>query len=279
MIKKMYWGLVTLILLIIGAFVFLIVKNQAEIRQLEREAAAAQKWWEQRNAEQQQNAQQVQQGEHPAKGHFHDDGTFHATEPPDPIPTEPAKVSRDFTPTQVQIPEGITDPDVLAAWERVEYIANNIWEWGGVPSPETEALIAQLMPPPDEFSGPTAHGDAEETINLLGSLDPNDPRSAEVMATYFCEGLVGGLGPEIGLGKMGVPAVPYLIPYMLDMELMPALRSRAIAALGRIAEKHREDLGGIVDHILIPRWEAILAEEKPDYFEGDNARTALARLK
>ena len=58
-------------------------------------------------------------------------------------------MSRDFTPAQVKIPEGITDPDVLAAWERVDYIAKNIWEWGGVPSQRTEELIAQLMPPPD----------------------------------------------------------------------------------------------------------------------------------
>ena len=276
--KKLYWGFTPLILLIIGAFVFLIVKNQVEIRQLEREDATFQKQL------QQQNAPQVPEGEHPTQGHFHDDDTFHAAETPDPIEPDEARdsepePSRDFTPTQVQIPEGITDPDVIAAWERVEYIANNIWEWGGVPSPETEELIAQLMPPPDGFSGPTGHGDAEATIDLLGSLDRNDPRTAEVMATYNCEGLIGGLGPEIGLGNMGPPAVPYLIPYMLDMELMPALRSRAIAALGRIAEKHSEDLGGIVDHILIPRWETILAEEKPDYDERYEARAALARLK
>ena len=276
MSKKMYWGLATLILLIIGAFVFLIVKNQAEIRQLEREAAAVQKQL------QQQNAQQVPQEQHPAQEHFHDDGTLHEGAPENPIETEPSQasqVSRDFTPAQVKIPEGITDPDVLAAWERVEYIANNIWEWGGVPSQRTEELIAQLMPPPDGFSGPTGHSDAEETIDLLGSLDRNDPRSAEVMATYLCEGLVGGRGPKNALVKMGVPAVPYLIPYMLDMELMPLLRSRAIEVLGQIAEKHREDLGGIVEHIIIPRLEAVLSEEKPDYHEGKDAREALARLK
>ena len=81
------------------------------------------------------------------------------------------------------------------------------------------------------------------------------------------------------LVEIGVPAVPYLIPYMLNMERMPALRSYSIMVLGRIAERHRADLGGIVDHILIPRLEAILAQEKPDYFEAKDAREALARLQ
>ncbi len=278
MSKKLYWGLATLIfLLIVGAFVFLIVKNQAEIRQLERDAAAVQKQL------QQQNAQQVPQGEHPTQGHFHDDGTFHEGTPENPIETEPSQApqaSRDFTPAQVKIPEGITDPDVKAAWERVEYIANNIWEWGGVPSAENEELIAQLMPPPDGFSGPTGHSDAEETINLLGELAwSGDPRAAEVVATYLCEGIIGGNDPIDALVEIGPPAVPYLIPYMLDMTQMPALRSYPIEVLGRIAEKHREDLDGIVEHIIIPRLETILSEEKPDYHEGEEAREALARLQ
>ncbi|MCE2401419.1 hypothetical protein J4G08_11085 [Candidatus Poribacteria bacterium] len=60
MSKKLIWGLSVLIfLLIVGAFVFLTVKNQAEIRQLEREAAAVQKQLQHRNA------QQVPQEEHP----------------------------------------------------------------------------------------------------------------------------------------------------------------------------------------------------------------------
>ena len=197
--------------------------------------------------------------------------------PPKPVETKPA--SRDYKPTRVEIPEGITDPEVQKAWERVEYIANNIWEWGGVPSHRTEELIDQLMPPPVGFSGPTGDSDLEETFDLLGRLDTNDPRSAEVLATYLCEGLVGGLGPENMLVDIGVPAVPYLIPYMLDMELMPVLRSYPIVVLGRIAAKHRADLGGIVDYILIPRWEAILSQEKPNYHEEIDAREALARLK
>lgn len=58
-------------------------------------------------------------------------------EPPEPL----VPVSRDYTPVEVHIPEGITDPDVKKAWERVEYIADNIWEFGGVPAAETPELI------------------------------------------------------------------------------------------------------------------------------------------
>ena len=71
-------------------------------------------------------------------GHFHENGTFHADPhethevPNSAIPAQPpVAASRDYTPAVVKIPEGITDPDVLAAWQRVDYIANNIWEWGG----------------------------------------------------------------------------------------------------------------------------------------------------
>ena len=224
-------------------------------------------------------------GETHETGHWHGD-EWHADphDPPEvptdkiPQPLETA-ASRAYTPAVVEIPEGITEPEVLAAWQRVDYIANNIWEWGGVANPETPALIAQLMPAPGGLSGPTGHSDAEETIDLLGSLDPNDPRTIEVMATYLCEGLVGGRGPKIALVKMGVPAVPYLIPYMLDMERSPVLRSRALEVLCQIAERHRIDLVGIVDHILIPRLEAILSQEKPDYHEGKDAREYLPRLK
>lgn len=222
-------------------------------------------------------------GETPESGHWHGDEWHSTPHETDEVPNgaipPPVVLSRDYTPTAVKIPEGITDPDVLAAWKRVDYIANNIWEWGGVPNAETPQLIAKLMPAPDGFSGPTGHSDAEETIDLLGSLDRNDPRSIVVMATYLCEGLVGGLEPINALAEMGVPAVPYLLPYMLDMERSPVLRTYPIDVLGRIGERHRADLDGIVEHIIIPRLETILSQEKPEYNEWEAARNALARLK
>ena len=270
--KKMIWGLATLLLLLGIAAVFIFLDQNAELQQLEKETAESDKQRQERNKP--QETPQVQPP--PQKAHVHEGGSRHEEQHHDPIETEP---SREYNPSPIQIPEGITDPDVKAAWERLDYISKNIWEWGGVPSDETVHLINQLMPPPDGFSGPTGHSDAEDTINLLGRLDPNDPRAAEVMAAYLCEGRIGGRGPKNALVKMGVPAVPYLIPYMLDDTLMPLLRSRAIEVLGRIAQNHREDLGGIVEHIIIPRLEAVLSEEKPDYDEGKGAREALARLK
>ncbi len=279
--NKLYWGIGTLfILLIIGATVIVLFKDRAAMRQLETELEALQKRKDEQNTaevlKEDQNTPEVSKEEHPEHGHIHEDGTFHVGEHDDPI--QPP--SRDYTPTQIQIPDGITDPDVKAAWERLDYIANNIWEWGGVPSNRAVELIDILMPLPDGFSGPTGHRDGEEAINMLAELAwIGDPRAAEVIAKYNCEGLIGGLSIERMLIEMGVPAVPYLVSYMLDETHMPALRSNSIAALGPIAEKHRKDLGGIVEHIIIPRLEAILAEEEPDYFEGAEAREALALLK
>lgn len=216
-------------------------------------------------------------------GHWHGDEWHDA--PHEADDTAPAvSAGKSYIPEGVDVtpnfpPVDPNDDPVEAAYKRLEYIKNNPYAWGGVANPETPGLIAKLMPAPDGFSGPTAHSDVEETIDLLGSLDPNDPRSAEVMATYLCEGRVGGRGPKNALVNMGVPAVPYLIPYMLDMERSPLLRSRALEVLCRIGERHREDLDGIVEHIIIPRLEAILSQEKPDYFEGNDAREYLPRLK
>lgn len=271
--NKLYWGIgVLFVLLIVGATVFVLVKDRAATRQPETELEALQERKEDKNTP------EVSEDEHPEHGNFHEDGTSHVGEQDDPI--QPPSPSRDYTPTQIQIPDGITDPEVKAAWERLDYIANNIWEWGGVPSNRAVELIDILMPLPDGFSGPTGHRDGEEAINMLAELAwIGDPRAAEVIAKYNCEGLIGGLSIERMLIEMGVPAVPYLVSYMLDETHMPALRSRSIAALGPIAEKHRKDLGGIVEHIIIPRLEAILAEEEPDYDEGKEARKVLARLK
>ena len=225
MSKKTYWGLSVLIVLIIGT-VLLFVKDQAEIRQLERETAEVQKQLQQRK---------VPQGEHPAQGHFHEDGTFHEGAPPDPIQTP----SRDYKLTQIQIPEGITDPEVKKAWERVDYIANNIFAFGGVASSRAEELINELMPPPDGFKGEEAHDELEATLDLLSELAQfRDPRAAEVFATYAGEGIVGGEAMADALVEIGVPAVPYLIPYLeppYDMLVKDPIE--AAFALGHIGRR------------------------------------------
>ena len=277
MLKKKIWLPILIVLLaVIGCGLFY-------ARQVSKQAPV--KVYKAVEVEEPETPKPPPPGETAESGHWHGD-EWHADphethEVPNGDISQPIQTaaSRNYTPAVVEIPEGITDPEVIAAWQRVDYIANNIWEWGGVPNAETPALIARLMPPPAGFSGPTGHSDGEETANLLFSLDSNDPRSAVVVATYLCEGIFGGWSIIDMLVEIGGPAVPYLIPYMLDMERMPALRSYAIIVLGRIGERHREDLDGIVDHILIPRLEAILAQEKPDYFEGKAAREYLPRLK
>ncbi len=275
--SRIYWGVVILVLLLFGGLMFYVQYDLAQFRKGLKADHEEPKPDDVEVKKKEETPEEVLE-QPPAQGHLHEDGTFHEDTPH--VPIEIKTPSRDYTPVKVKIPEDLTDPDVKAAWERLEYIANNIWEWGGVPSHRAVELIAQLMPPPDRFSGPSGHSDAEETINLLGELAwSGDPRAAEVVATYLCEGRVGGRGPKNALVEMGVPAVPYLVPYMLDMERRPLLRSRAIEVLGQIAVRHREELGGIVEHIIIPRLEAILSEEEPDYDEGKDAREALANLK
>ncbi len=279
--KKMIWGFTTLIILVVTATVWKVMHDRAYIKQLEQDVT-----------EQKQQSPLINKvtvvvpptEQAAPKGHVHEDGTFHEGEHPEPVEVPPSDVtvSRDYTPVKVQIPEGITDSDVLAAWEHVEYIANNIWDWGGVPVAENEALIAALMPPSNGFSGPDGHSDAEETIELLGALDPNDPRAAPVLVAYFCGGIIGGMGPRDTLVYIGPPAVPLLLSHLFDDNTPHILLGRSVDALGGIAVKYRKEIPGIVDHILIPKFEEFAAIADPP---GDMtwarywAREALERLK
>ena len=267
MSKKMIWGVVILILLIGFAGVFLYLnRTPTEPEVLYKVPSDTSQPQQEQNRVPKEN------------GHVHEDGTPHVGDEPEPIVPIP---SRDYEPKRVQIPEGITDTKVKVAWERLDYIANNIWEWGGVPSQRAVELIDILIPPPDEFSVPTAHQDVEDTINLLGELAwSNDPRAAEVVATYLCEGIIGGLDPINALVSIGPPAVPYLIPYLFDENT--AVPSRAVHALGLISERYRKDLGGIVEYIIIPRFEMYVALENPSglmHYTKEYALEALARLK
>ena len=278
MSKKLYWGLATLIfLLIVGAFVFLIVKNQAEIRQLERDAAAVQKQL------QQQNAQQVPQGEPPAQGHFHDDSTFHEGDLPDPIQTE-QKV-------QYTAPKGAVlkpnfpkiDPKedpVKAAYKRLEYIKNNPYAWGGVHSERATELIAQLMP----VTVPIDHNHGELVIEQIEELiDEGDPRTAEVLIAHMCDGGTLGHPMTDALEEIGPPAMPYILPYLEKFVVQGGTTSIGMFdTLGRIGARYRDDLGGIVDHIIIPKLEVIAADKDNERYDSGSvidARAALEQLQ
>ena len=249
--SKLLWGLAALMILIIGAAVFLFVRSQAEIRQLEQEAAEAQKQLQQHNAQ-----KKMAEEAHPAHGHFHEDGTFHEGAPPDPIQSK--SPTRDYTPAQVKTPEGITDPDVQAAWDRVDYIANNIWAFGGVASPRAEELISALYPP---TIGGDSHGEGE--MDMLSELSQyRDPRAAVVFATYTGENIISGEAMNEALVEIGVPAVPYLLPY-IEPPYDSAVKDPGAAAfaLGRIGVQHREELAGVIEHIMIPKLEAFVEAE------------------
>lgn len=239
--KQIYWGLAALILLIIGG-VFLFVKNQAEIRQLEQEVAEADKLL------QQHNAQQVRK----EKGHFHDDGTFHEGEH-NPFDTLTWK-----TPV-VNMPENIKDPAVAAAWKRLEEISKNRHQWGNF-SPRALELMDELTPLPE--LGSTEDGDCGEGIILF--LDElaklRDPRSAELLVSYQMDSGISGTPPDEALIAMGPAAVPALVARLHDNPEEKRLFT-PFYLLPKIVAAHRSELGGIVEHIIIPKMEAIAASE------------------
>ena len=118
--NKMRWGLAALIFLLIGATLFVSLKNRSENRQAETDLKEAEELRQQNKEQPKENAPNAAP---PAPVHKDEQHIVKDT--------EPQVASKDYEPIQVEIPEGITDPEVLAAWERVQYIANNIWEWGG----------------------------------------------------------------------------------------------------------------------------------------------------
>ena len=201
-------------------------------------------------------------GETEQDGHVHEDGTWHegaheAHAPPAaPNAAPPGVVTTpDFPPVDPN-----ADP-VEEAYKRLEYIKNNPYAWGGVHSERATQLIAQLMPPPrlrDE-------GDGEEVIEqILELIAQNDPRAAEVLITHMCEGDTVGIAMLDGLDAIGPPALPYILPYVREDFLMTSI---AVESLGRIGKLYRDDLGGIVDHIIIPKLEVIVADEDNEFYD------------
>ena len=219
-------------------------------------------------------------GETSESGHWHGD-EWHS-EPHDP----PAVFAGES-----YIPEGadvtpnfpLVDPNndpVEAAYKRLEYIKNNPYAWGGVHSERATELIAQLMPPPplrDE-----GHGEVviEQILELIAQ---NDPRAGEVLIVHMCEGDTVGVAMFDGLDAIGPPAVPYILPYLeKGVAEGGRIRLAVFESLGRIGKLYRGDLGGIVDHIIIPKLEIIAADEDTERYDWASvldARGALLMLK
>ena len=249
--KKWYWGIAALLILCLTVFVLILQRERAEIAQRQKEAEELLK--------QPKGVASPPQKQSTSPGHVHEDGSVHEDEHPS------IGTPRDFEPALIQMPEGITDPDVKAAWERVEYISKHIWEWGGVPSQRAAELIDQLMPPPNGFEGENAHDDLEVTLELLSELKQyRDPRAAVVFATYTGEGIVRGEAMDEALVEIGLPSVPYLLFYIdPPYDIFVKNPGAAAFALGRIGAHHREELEGVIEHIIIPKLEALMKAKGP----------------
>ena len=79
---------------------------------------------------------------------------------------------------------------------------------------------------------------------------------------YQVDSAVGGWLPDQTLVAMGIASVPALID-RLDDTPDKALLYTPIRLLPRIVAEHRLELGGIVEHIIIPKLQRLVM------FEGD----------
>ena len=264
--RKLYWGLGVLIILILGVSAVLVIRHErATHKQLQAELDEANKLLEAQNKPSEVPAE---------KGHVHPDGTFHVGEHDDPLETPPS----DWTPTQVQIPEGITDPDVKAAWKRLDDISRNRHKWGNF-SPRTLELMDELTPVPSIYDTAEDGDCGEEIIFVLDELAKlRDPRSAELLVNYQMDSGVSGNPPDDALVAMGPASVLALVARLDDISGETSL-STPLDLLPRIVAAHRSELGGIVEHIIIPKIKAVAASEATVFFADGNKQLALNALE
>ena len=230
--------------------------------------------------------------EEQAGGHWHGD-EWHADDAHDNDTGGELIPSVDWQPStgrphEAGKPEGLEELDaedpVAKAWAKLDEIADNPFGWGGNADPRTAGLVQQLMPPPMELAPEgSAEDNSEDLIMLLEELAAlRDPRSIEVLVAYECESPIGGLPIEEALVAMGPPTAPYLIPY-LD-EALEAKRNTmgvftAALVLGQIGAQHREELDGIIEHIVLPKLERALVEIPLGYAATVTLKEAIARLE
>jgi len=181
-------------------------------------------------------------------------------------------------------PEGLdaldADDPVAKAWAKLDELADNPFAWGGNADPRTPGLIAQLMPPP-EYLVDEAHG--EQVGGLLDELAYlRDPRSIETLTVYECGDNIGSAPVREALVAMGPSTVPYLIP-SLDEALKAKEDSMglyvAADVLSQIGAQHRADLDGIIEHIILPKFEQLLANESLSPYGEREVQWAIAALK
>ena len=180
---------------------------------------------------------------------------------------EPAKEDEENPPASGEP----ADP-VAAAWARLEYISQNPQEWGDF-SPEAAELMAQLTP----TWAMSTEGEGEEAIELLDQLTKfQDPRSPEIFVNYLLSGVSGKPMTE-ALIAIGPPSVPLLIP-LLDANADLRGRLRAPRLLGIIGSEYRQELGGAVEYIILPKLEK-LATSDPIPRVRQYASEAVSKLR
>lgn len=220
-------------------------------------------------------------GETEQDGHVHEDGTWHegvheAHAPPAVPNTAPPGVA-----TTPDFPSVDPNEDpVEAAYKRLEYIKNNPYAWGGVHSERATELIAQLMPP----TVANDHNDGEQILGQIEELiAQNDPRAGKVLITNMCEAIFIYAPAVDALKQIGPPAIPYILHYLEKGVAEGGTMSIVIfEVLADIGLRYRSDLGGIVDHIIIPKLEVIAADNTFDHYGSGtvlDARAALAKLQ
>ena len=196
-------------------------------------------------------------------------------EPQAPVPEQepPARV---HAPLEVKKAKPSIDPKDSAhapsvplhpnatAWEKVEYIRNNLHLYGTF-HPDADAIIAQLNPPPESFlnakagfteSGEFVHDEAghELVFDLFAQLIPlNDPRAAELIVRYRYEyGAASGAWSR-ALVDLGAPSIPFLLEHVKMQD--SASRLSVVERLKELVDRHPDLDPDIVTDILEPLFE------------------------
>lgn len=202
-------------------------------------------------------------------GHWHGDEWHDAPHEADASPTAPVAQDTPPAPRQKPFANFSLDPSddpVAAAYKRLDYIANNLHEWGQF-SPRTLELIDEMTPMlPMEGEGENIIGYLEELSAL------RDPRSAEILLKYQLESGVQGQPVDDALVAMGPASVPALVARLDDLSGETFLMI-PMELLDPIIAEHRSELGGIVEHIIIPKLAAI-AKSNTGYQNAARHRVA-----
>ncbi|MYG06055.1 hypothetical protein F4167_05450 [Candidatus Poribacteria bacterium] len=215
-------------------------------------------------------------------GHWHGDEWHegpHETHDPPAVPAVSGSVPPGAATKPDFPPVDANDDPVAAAYKRLDYISKNPYAWGGVHSERATGLIAQLMPP--QKSRDHDHGD-EVHDYLVELIAQGDPRAGEVIIANICDGSVDGNMLIDALVVIGPPAVPYILHYLEEFVRQGGTTSISVFwSLGGISTQYRDDLGGIVDHIIIPKLEVIAADEDGGFYDHpmpQDARKTLSLL-